>query len=151
MLCIASLYTGRPAEDEKTTASTCFIMGGGPLTPSARIVSNEPLTLRRATIDDLDDITWIVTNSLPDDPGTDYRFPYRDKYPEDFQKWTKEEYAEYFERPDKFYVMIVTAPVEDKGELFQQPVAVGVWDVIVTSDFAPSGTSHIIPTSKTND
>ncbi|KAI1070168.1 hypothetical protein LB507_007962 [Fusarium sp. FIESC RH6] len=113
-------------------------MGGGPLTPPAKIVSNEPLTLRRATINDLDDITWIVTNSLPDDPGTDYRFPYRDKYSEDFWKWTKEEHAEYFERPDKFYMMVVTALVEDDGEVVQQPVAVGVWDLIVTSDFAPS-------------
>ncbi|KAL4722077.1 hypothetical protein ACLX1H_010847 [Fusarium chlamydosporum] len=116
-------------------------MGGGPLTPSAKI-SNGPLTIRRATIDDLNDITWIVANSLPDDPATDYRFPYRDKYPDDFWKWSKEEYAEYFERPDKFYVMVVTAPVEDDGEIILQPVSVGVWDLIVTSDFAPSGTLH---------
>lgn len=127
-------------------------MGGGPLTPSAKVVSNEPLTLRQATIDDLDDITWIVTNSLPDDPGTDYRFPYRDKHPEDFWKWTKEEYAEYFERPDKFYVMVVTAPVEDDGEIIHQPVAIGVWDLIVTSEFMPSGTSCLPPSkSKTDD
>ncbi|RGP65320.1 acyl-n-acyltransferase [Fusarium sporotrichioides] len=113
-------------------------MGGGPITPASRILSNKPFNLRRATVNDLDDITWIVTNSLPDDPGTDYRFPYRDKYPGDFWKWTREEYAEYFERPDKFYVIVVTATVEDEGEERQQPISVGVWDLIVTSDFAPS-------------
>ncbi|KAI8409325.1 hypothetical protein FOFC_09161, partial [Fusarium oxysporum] len=45
-------------------------MGGGPISPSSKPIPNAPLTLRRATIDDLDDITWIAVNGSPDDPVT---------------------------------------------------------------------------------
>ncbi|KAH7222290.1 hypothetical protein BKA60DRAFT_607486 [Fusarium oxysporum] len=112
-------------------------MGGGPISPSSKPIPNAPLTLRRATIDDLDDITWIAVNGSPDDPGTDYRFPYRDKYPGDFWKWTRIEHEELFERPDKLVILVVTAPVLDNGEVVHQPVSYGVWDLKVTSDFIP--------------
>ncbi|SPJ82062.1 uncharacterized protein FTOL_09467 [Fusarium torulosum] len=112
-------------------------MGGGPINLASKALSGEPLTLRRATKDDLDDITWIVRDGSPDDPGTDYRFPYRDKYPADFWKWTRVEYEEYFDRPDKLVVLVVTAPILDDGQTIHQPVSVGVWDVAVTSDFIP--------------
>uniref|UniRef100_A0A0D2XXH6 N-acetyltransferase domain-containing protein n=1 Tax=Fusarium oxysporum (strain Fo5176) TaxID=660025 RepID=A0A0D2XXH6_FUSOF len=112
-------------------------MGGGPISPSSKLIPGAPLTLRRATIDDLDDITWICVNGSPDDPGTDYRFPYRDKYPEDFWKWTRIEHEELFERPDKLVILVVTAPVLDNGEVVHQPVSYGVWDLKVTSDFIP--------------
>ncbi|RKL36382.1 hypothetical protein BFJ70_g7313 [Fusarium oxysporum] len=114
-------------------------MGGGPISPSSKLIPGAPLTLRRATIDDLDDITWICVNGSPDDPGTDYRFPYRDKYPEDFWKWTRIEHEELFERPDKLVILVVTAPVLDNGEVVHQPVSYGVWDLKVTSDFIPGG------------
>lgn len=126
-------------------------MGGGPINRASKALSGEPLILRRATKDDLDDITWIVRDGSPDDPGTDYRFPYRDKYPADFWKWTRVEYEEYFDRPDKLVVLVVTAPILDDGQTIHQPVSVGVWDVAVTSDFIPGGTNpHHIP-SKTHN
>ncbi|KAF5714752.1 hypothetical protein FGLOB1_3368 [Fusarium globosum] len=112
-------------------------MGGGPISPSSKAIPNAALTLRRATIDDLDDITWIAVNGLPDDPGTDYRFPYRDKYPGDFWKWTRIEHEELFQRPDKLVILVVTAPVLDDGEVMHQPISYGVWDLKVTSDFIP--------------
>ncbi|EXM29992.1 hypothetical protein FoTM2_006569 [Fusarium oxysporum f. sp. vasinfectum] len=112
-------------------------MGGGPISPSSKPIPNALLTLRHATIDDLDDITWIAVNGSPDDPGTDYRFPYRDKYPGDFWKWTRIEHEELFERPDKLVILVVTALVLDNGEVVHQPVSYGVWDLKVTSDFIP--------------
>ncbi|KAK2135721.1 hypothetical protein NOF04DRAFT_1340832 [Fusarium oxysporum II5] len=45
-------------------------MGGGPISPSSKPIPNAPLTLRHASIDDLDDITWICVNGSPDDPVT---------------------------------------------------------------------------------
>ncbi|CVK99427.1 uncharacterized protein FMAN_02269 [Fusarium mangiferae] len=112
-------------------------MGGGPISPSSKAIPNDPLTLRRATIVDLDDITWIAVNGSPDDPGTDYRFPYRDKYPEDFWKWTRIEHEELFQRPDKLVILVVTAPVLDDGEVIHQPISYGIWDLKVASDFIP--------------
>ncbi|CAJ0549693.1 Ff.00g033060.m01.CDS01 [Fusarium sp. VM40] len=112
-------------------------MGGGPINPVLNSLSGKSLTLRRATKDDLDDITWIVRDGSPDDPGTDYRFPYRDKYPADFWKWSKVECEEYFDRPDKLVVLVVTAPILDDGQIIHQPISFGVWDIAVTSDFIP--------------
>ncbi|KAF5538961.1 phosphoglycerate mutase [Fusarium mexicanum] len=112
-------------------------MGGGPISPSSKPIPITPLTPCRATIDDLDDITWIAVNGSPDNPGTDHRFPYRDKYPQDFWKWTRIEHEELFERPDKLVILVVTAPVLDDGEVVHQPVSYGVWDLKVTSDFIP--------------
>ncbi|CCT63719.1 uncharacterized protein FFUJ_05126 [Fusarium fujikuroi IMI 58289] len=120
-------------------------MGGGPISPSSKAIPNAPLTLRRATIDDLDDITWVAVNGSPDDPGTDYRFPYRDKYPEDFWKWTRIEHEELFQRPDKLVILVVTAPVLDDGEVTHQPISYGVWDLKVTSDFIPGAYAKVLP------
>ncbi|KAJ4269899.1 hypothetical protein NW762_001568 [Fusarium torreyae] len=110
-------------------------MGGGPISPASKDLSNEPLTLRQATKDDLDNITWIIVNAYPDDPGCDYRFPYRDEYPSDFWKWTRVEYEEYLNQSDKFVNMVVTAPVLDHGEVVHQPISIGVWDLAVRTDF----------------
>ncbi|KAM0563147.1 hypothetical protein ACHAPJ_000861 [Fusarium lateritium] len=114
-------------------------MGGGPITPASKDLSNEPLTLRQATKDDLDDITWIITNAYPDDPGCDYRFPYRNEYPSDFWKWTRVEYEEYLNQSEKFVNMVVTAPVLDHDEVIHQPISIGVWDLAVRTDFAGGG------------
>jgi hypothetical protein len=82
-----------------------------------------------ATADDVDGKIWVATGSLPDDPATDQISPYRDKYPDDFWKWARKEYTEYFERPDKFYVIVVTATLGDDGQVTQQPISARVWDL----------------------
>ncbi|KAK3071575.1 hypothetical protein LTR53_008383 [Teratosphaeriaceae sp. CCFEE 6253] len=66
-------------------------------------------TVRNATKDDLDDIVRIVQAGFPDDPEVDYRFPSRKEHPEDYAKWTRIEYQDYLEQPEKFEVHLVEA------------------------------------------
>ncbi|KAM5343251.1 hypothetical protein ACJ41O_014217 [Fusarium nematophilum] len=95
-------------------------------------LSREPLAIRAATPADLDAITWIVKAGFPDDPGCTYKFPYRDQYPDDFWRWTRLEYAEYLDQPDKFATLVVTAPVAGADRrIIQQPVSIAVWDLAV--------------------
>ncbi|KAI1111619.1 acyl-CoA N-acyltransferase [Nemania sp. NC0429] len=77
----------------------------------------------------------IVCAAFPDDPGCDYKFPYRDKHPHDFRKWTRIEYEEYIDQPDKFAVLLATAPVGSGGVTIQQPIALAVWDITVRAAF----------------
>jgi len=113
-------------------------MGGGPDQPS--LSARAPLTLRSATKADLDPITRVVQAGFPDDPGCNYKFPYRHEYPEDFWKWTRLEYEEYLDQPEKFAVNVVTAPVTAfGGVVFQEPIAIGVWDVAVETKSTGGG------------
>ncbi|KAH7039722.1 acyl-CoA N-acyltransferase [Microdochium trichocladiopsis] len=105
---------------------------------------NSDLRLRAATAADLDDIVRIVKAGFPDDPEWDYRYPYRDEYPEDYDYWMRREYGDYLAQTDKFAVVVATlpelaaasSPSEQIGECGTRdvPVAVAVWDVAVTKD-----------------
>lgn len=86
--------------------------------------------MRKATKNDLDAITRVIQAGFPDDPGCNYKFPYRDKYPEDFWKYTRRQYEEYLEQPEKFAFNVVTVTNEEAG-LDDLPIAIGVWDIAV--------------------
>ncbi|KAI8626342.1 hypothetical protein F5Y19DRAFT_227121 [Xylariaceae sp. FL1651] len=98
---------------------------------------NEGLRLRFATKADLDDLTNIAQAGFPDDPEWDYRFHHRDKYPEDNRKWTRIEYEEYLDQPEKYTVLLATLPadqVDDATRTRPVPIALAVWDVSVTTE-----------------
>lgn len=116
-----------------------------------------PISLREAGKHDLDAITDIVRAGFPDDPGCDYKYPYRDKYPEDFWKWTKRQYEEYMDQPEKFAVLVATQPVTAAdtwgwvtggGRRRATPdiaVAYAVWDIAVA--MTPKGGGICSPCS----
>ncbi|KAI1122725.1 acyl-CoA N-acyltransferase [Nemania abortiva] len=104
-------------------------MGGGDVV--LRHWTRADLVLRAATKADLDTMVEIVQAAFPDDPGCNYKFPYRAEHPHDFRKWTRVEYEEYLEQPKKFAVLLVTAPVASGDIIVQRPVAIGVWDIAV--------------------
>ncbi len=87
---------------------------------------DDGLTLRAASLDDLEDLTTVAQAAWPDDPQFDYRFPYRDEYPQDNRKWVRQEYREYLEQPDKYAVLVVTA-----RDNHDRAVALAVWDISV--------------------
>lgn len=95
------------------------------------------LILRKATKADLDDITRVAQAGFPDDPEFNYRFPHRDKWPEDSWKWTRREYEGYIEQPEKFAVLVVTASVATNGKAADRPIALAVWDLAVLTE--PTG------------
>lgn len=115
-----------------------------------------PINVRAADKQDLDAITGIVKAGFPDDPGCDYKYPYRDKYPDDFWEWTRREYEEYINQPDKFAVLVATQPVAadasgsaaDQGPSLQldRPIAYAVWDMAVDKESTGGGTQiHCLP------
>ncbi|KAF4463011.1 gnat family [Fusarium albosuccineum] len=88
-----------------------------------------PLNARLATKADLEHITGVVWDSYLDDPGCPYKFPGREEYPKDFLKWTKLEYKEYLNQPDKFFTGVVTAPmISDDDKPVEQLISISVWD-----------------------
>ncbi|KAF2746991.1 acyl-CoA N-acyltransferase [Sporormia fimetaria CBS 119925] len=89
------------------------------------------LHLRPATKDDLDDLTEVARAGFPDDPEFDYRFPYRHEYPGDNYKWIRKEYEEYLDQPEKYAVLVVTAPtLVDSGHC-DRVIALAVWDISI--------------------
>jgi hypothetical protein len=102
------------------------------------------LKLRQATKSDLDDITKLAQVGFSgDDPELDYRFPYRMKYPEDNWKWTKRQYEEYLDQPEKFTVLVVTVPVACGGHLSEKVISLAVWDMSVLEKPNGGGTFSI--------
>lgn len=103
-------------------------MGGGDYPPDKR------LTVREASLADLDDIATVAQDGFPDDPEFNYRFPYRCQYPDDNRHWIREEYREYLEQPNKYAVVVVTAA--DNND---RPVALSVWDLQVLTPHRGGG------------
>lgn len=95
---------------------------------------DQRLALRLARLDDLDNITTIAQRGFPDDPEFDYRFPYRDEFPEDNRRWICQEYREYLEQPEKYIVIIITASDND-----DKAVALSIWDVSPSTPQKGSG------------
>ncbi|KAI1087832.1 acyl-CoA N-acyltransferase [Rostrohypoxylon terebratum] len=105
---------------------------------------DERLEVRPATSDDLEDIATVAQEGFPDDPEFNYRFPYRDKHPEDNRKWILQEYREYLEQTDKYSVIIVTASDNDK-----KAIALSVWDISIST--AHRGSDLGIPDDPTEN
>jgi len=112
-----------------------------------------PFALRPATKADLDAITGVVRAGFPDDPGCNYKFPYRDEFPDDFWKWTRLQYEEYLDQPEKFAVLVATTtPAEvaalkpDDGRRINENlkplvIALAVWDMAV--QIKPTGGGNL--------
>ena len=47
------------------------------------------MSIRAAQPSDLDAITWVSVAATPADPLCPYRYPFREQYPEDFQKFSR--------------------------------------------------------------
>src|ERR1700733_3538890 len=96
-------------------------MGGGPITPDHHSCEPGPLLMRPATKADLDAITRVAQAGFPDDPGCNYKYPYRYEHPHDFWKWTRLQYEEYIDQPEKYAVLVVTTLFADDGTSSTNP------------------------------
>jgi hypothetical protein len=119
-------------------AAALFFTAAQPLhsmntTPNSEsLVSVDGFVLRGAVKEDVDDIAGLVWAGFPDDPEVKYRFPEREKYPDDYLNWTKKEYAGYIEQKDKYLVHVAEKTfVFHGGVVVKKPIALAVWDVAV--------------------
>lgn len=90
--------------------------------------SDEVLTLRVATTDDLDDLADLACATFPLDPQWDYRFPRRREYPKDNWNCTRSTFQTFMETPGNV-INIITIPTEKDGESVQRAVALAVWEL----------------------
>ena len=108
-------------------------------------IDDEPLSIRLAKAEDLDDLTDVAQISFPDDPEFDYRFPYRQDFPDDHRKWIRCEYEGYLAQPDKFAVLVVTVAVQSE-EMYttDKIIALAVWDMSVLKSAQHVGKVSIV-------
>lgn len=102
------------------------------------VSSEEVLSLRTATIDDLDDVIDLACATFPMDPQWDYRFPHRKEFPEDHWKCTRLAYQNLMETPGNV-MNIITIPTKKDGKIVDRPIAVAVWEL-------PGDKTGVIPT-----
>ena len=109
----------------------------------AEIESNllsKNFALRTATKDDLDDITQIHVIGFDDEPATDYCCPFRDQYPEDYRKWTRKEYVNYLNQPEKYLVHVIETPSACDDKVAAKPAGFAVWNLAVLVEANDPGT-----------
>ncbi|KAM0424266.1 hypothetical protein ACHAPT_010411 [Fusarium lateritium] len=91
--------------------------------------SRDGISIRPVTADDLDAVVEIVIKAFPYDEQFAYRYPYREKYPEDHYKYTRLYYAEYLNTTfaGQNTIMVATAPdLHNPRET--KVIALSVWD-----------------------
>jgi hypothetical protein len=87
--------------------------------------------LRPATESDLDDITRIHIEGFTEEPYEHYCYPWREEYPEDYWRWTREEYERYLKQPHKYVVHVLDAASEADGAVNIKPAGVAIWNIAV--------------------
>lgn len=87
------------------------------------------ISIRPVTADDLDAVVNIVIKAFPYDEQFAYRYPYREKYPEEHYKYTKMYYAEYLKTTfaGQNTIMVAEAPDLENPEK-TKVIALSIWD-----------------------
>jgi len=101
-------------------------MGGAPT------IRRSEFALRAATEQDLEDITRVHVEGFTEEPYVHYCFPLRDEYLEDYWEWTKREYLDYLQQPEKYLVHVLKSGTDDAAAA--KPVGVAVWNLAVLSN-----------------
>ena len=88
------------------------------------------MSIREAQASDLDAITWISVAATPTDPLCDYRYPYREQYPEDFQRFSRIRLNEFLAEAatGSSLIMVYEAPsLEDPS--IRKVISYAIWDL----------------------
>jgi hypothetical protein len=87
-------------------------------------------TMRRASAEDLDDLTDIMCSAMPMDPQWNYRFPRRREFPEDHWRCTRKMMEDLINDDDHSHtvVRVITIPCGEEGR-GSKAVALAVWEL----------------------
>jgi len=83
------------------------------------------MSIRRATKSDVDAITWIYLSALSTDTVQHYRFPYKNQYPEDHEKFSRLRQSESLADADRTIMVYETSSLEDPN--VKKAVAYSIW------------------------
>ena len=88
------------------------------------------MSIRPAKESDLDAITWISVAATPADPVCPYRYPLRELYPDDFEKFSRIRLGEYFAGAvsGASDFLVFEAPSIDNSSV-KKVVAFSIWDL----------------------
>ena len=86
------------------------------------------MTVRPATLADLDEITALGIVAMHDDPVWPYRFPKAGEYRDDHFKYSRLRFWTYLESPENggYAVMLVEAPSKEHAYM-KKIIAMSVW------------------------
>lgn len=89
------------------------------------------ITLRNATIDDVDAIVKIAVDVIPQEPQVLYQYPYTDQFPEDCYRCTTEEITGFIknESPDSDVLAMVAEMEDERAPSGKRIIAHTVWDL----------------------
>ncbi|KAK3940278.1 hypothetical protein QBC46DRAFT_364202 [Diplogelasinospora grovesii] len=84
---------------------------------------------RKALPSDVDALTRVIIQAMPLDPQWNYRFPYREEYPEDHYKFSKMlfEYFLHLDYDDWLVMVVEDSPESDGNNT--SIVSFAIWDV----------------------
>ena len=87
-------------------------------------------TIRRATVEDLDDMTDIMCTAMPMDPQWDYRFPRRREFPDDHRRCTRSMLDSLVndDANSRFVARVITIPCGEEGRR-SKAVALAIWEL----------------------
>jgi GNAT superfamily N-acetyltransferase len=86
------------------------------------------LSIRRATIEDLDSMVDIALAAMPQDPQWNWRFPYRLQFPEDTRRFTRMKYEEFLRNADGQW-LVMLADGREIDSLSPKAVAMAIWNI----------------------
>jgi hypothetical protein len=87
------------------------------------------ISIRRATIDDLDAMVDIALVAMPQDPQWNWRFPYRLQFPEDTRDFTRVKYEEFLRNADGQWLVMLAEREELNGKAAPEAVAMAIWNM----------------------
>lgn len=87
------------------------------------------ICVRQASIDDLDAILDIGLAAMPMDPQWNYRFPYRQLFPDDHRLHTRERYRDFLENRSNGWFVTLAETYPNSSTGVPQILAFAVWDI----------------------
>jgi hypothetical protein len=87
------------------------------------------LSIRTATLADLDSMLEIGLEAMPLDPQWSWRFPGRLKFPEDTRKFTQMKYREFLENKSGNWLVLLAERISENISKKPRAIAFAVWDI----------------------
>jgi hypothetical protein len=109
------------------------------------ITAMAKITIRTATMADVDAIVKIAVDVIAQEPQVLYQYPYTDKYPEDCYRCTTEEITGFIENASPVSdILVMVAEVEDeKAPSGKTIIAHTVWDLMAAGGKGTPGRKEI--------
>lgn len=115
-----------------------------PIPCARQIVAMANISIREAQPSDLDALTAIRLSSVRNDPGSPYRYPYAQQFPDDHYHYTRVQFSEYLANVDvgAYAVMLAECP-SNENPAIKEAVAMSVWMLPGTHGADPNGPTDV--------